>query len=137
MEESNDRGTGLSSFTWNEWTLAITSSTWGMWVLYYVLTMPFSPVRVFFAAVTLLLGLTLIAVNVQRVHNYLRTLRWGKYPASVRVRWFVHFFLAWVWMLAALAIVLGTMSRPHHSILYLALGAIHIGKMIRLENYDA
>jgi hypothetical protein len=137
VEESNGNGAGLSSFTWNEWTLAITSTVWGMWVLYYVFTMPYTPVRLFFAVITLSLGLVLIAVNVQRVHNYLRTLHWGKYPASVRVRWFVHFFMAWAWMLTALAIALGTTTRPIHCVPYLALGVLHIGKMIRLENYDA
>ena len=99
-------------------------------------TEPWSGIRLFFALVTLLPGLVLVAVQTAPVRQRLSGHVWGESPATVRLRQAIHFFLSWALGMVGVAICLGDTTNPIHSIIYFAVALIHAGKVLRLAHYD-
>jgi hypothetical protein len=126
----------LSVYSFNEIILALAASAWGTWVLYYIATMPPSPVRLFFALMALIPGLFLLVVQLPVLRDRLMGATLWRLPLSVRVRQLLHIQLAWIWSLVALAILLGDTTRPIHCVPYIVLSLIHAGKVLRLAYFE-
>jgi hypothetical protein len=114
----------------------LTSLVYSVWIIYYVVTMPWNAVRPIFAVMFFVPTLILLAALTGRLDPWIKDKEWFGRPAVVQLRWGIYMWFVTAWMLVAIAVLVGGSALPIHAVPYMALSLICVGNTLRLAFYD-